>query len=338
MRKTLSSDYAVDRMFRILLSISIITIVSCQTTSKNESEYSSEPAQISIDYPLQGSIFPPEFPAPAIIWRDTDTNSAVWTISVTFTDGSPSLTTETPGAPLQVGEIDSSCIAPTNEIPILTPLQIAARTWKPDSALWNTIKVHSIDEPAVVTVTGHSRKKPKKVLSRGQIAIRTSIDSVGAPIFYRDVPLMPSESEKGVIKPLAPQAIPLISWRLRDVGSPHSRLLMRGLHTCANCHSFSSDGKTLGMDMDGPLNDKGLYSLVKVQQKMTIRTEDQIAWSTFKGKLGNRLRVGFMSQVSPDGRHVITSVNDPGFTQNDYERRRNPRDLQHTYYVANFTQ
>ncbi len=35
---------------------------------------------------------------------------------------------------------------------------------------------------------------------------------------------------------------------------------MTDLHTCANCHSFSGDGKTLGLDMDGPQNDKGLYA------------------------------------------------------------------------------
>jgi tetratricopeptide (TPR) repeat protein len=323
-------------MIKLIFFITIIPLVSCQITTKSDTGYKGEPAEIIIDYPLQESIFPPEFPAPEIIWRDTDTNSVFWTISVTFSDGSPALITTSSGAPLQVGEIDSSCIAPTNKIPTLTPQQTSARTWKPDSFFWNTIKSHSIDKQATIVFTGHNRKYPKKILSCGQVAIRTSNDSVCAPIFYRDVPLMPSESEKGVIKPLAPQAIPLISWRLRDVSSQHSRQLMKGLHTCANCHSFSSDGKTLGMDMDGPLNDKGLYAIVNVQQKMTIRTEDQIAWSTFNGRLGNRLRVGFMSQVSPDGRHVITSVNDPGFTQSDYERRKGPRDLQHTYYVANF--
>ena len=96
--------------------------------------------------------------------------------------------------------------------------------------------------------------------------IQTSKDPVGAPIFYRDVPLMPSETEKGVIKPLAQADLPLIAWRLRNVAEPKSRLLLEGMHTCANCHSFSLDGKTLGMDLDGPQNDKGLYTLVPVQR------------------------------------------------------------------------
>ena len=37
------------------------------------------------------------------------------------------------------------------------------------------------------------------------------------------------------------------------------------LHSCANCHSVSRDGKTMGMDVDGPKNDKGLYALFPIQ-------------------------------------------------------------------------
>jgi tetratricopeptide (TPR) repeat protein len=147
---------------------------------------------------------------------------------------------------------------------------------------------------------------------------------------------MPSESEKGVIKPLAPQAVPLIAWKLRDVAETKSRVLMEGLHTCANCHSLAADGKTLAMDIDGPRNEKGLYAIAEIKPRMSIRKEDLVEWSTFRGKLGSKLRVGFMSQISPDGRHVITSVNDPGIDQPDYERRKDPQDLVRNYYVANF--
>jgi hypothetical protein len=112
---------------------------------------------------------------------------------------------------------------------------------------------------------------------------------------------------------------------------------MTGLHTCANCHSFSADGKTLGMDMDGPQNDKGLYALADLKPQMSIGRDDLVAWSDFRGKLGSKLRVGFMSRVSPDGKHVITTVNDPGMDQTDYERRKNPVDLIRNYYVSNFT-
>jgi len=295
-----------------------------------------EPGSLTIDYPIDGSIFPPEFPAPTWLWRSTDDTAKSWEINITFSDGAPPIRTESLGERMRVGESDSRCVSATNKPPALTPEQAAAHTWMPDAATWSAIKAHSIDRPATIVISGHRHGASKDLLSRGQVSIQTSSDPVGAPIFYRDVPLMPSENEKGVIKPLAPQAVPLIAWRLRNVGDRDSRVVMQGLHTCANCHSFSADGKTLGLDMDGPQNDKGLYAIVKVQPQMAIRNQDLVAWSTFRGKLGSKLRVGFMSQLSPDSRHVITTVNDPGIDQSDNQRRKNPVDLVRNYYVANF--
>jgi hypothetical protein len=135
---------------------------------------------------------------------------------------------------------------------------------------------------------------------------------------------MPSETEKGFIKPLAESATPLIAWRVRNVAEPASHVVMTDLHTCANCHSFSANGKTLGLDMDGPQNDKGLYALASVQKKMTIATGNMVSWSSFRGEEGAQLRVGFMSQVSPDGRYVVTTIRPPGTASSQF------------YYVSNF--
>lgn len=294
-----------------------------------------EPVSIRIDYPPEGAVFPPEFPPPTWQWRDSGAATS-WQIDIAFSDGAPAIRVESAGLPLRLGESDPRCAATTNAPPALTAEQAVAHTWVPDDAVWTVIKKHSVAHPASVIIAGHAGAGGGTILSRGQASLHTSSDPVGAPIFYRDVPLMPSENEKGVIKPLAPQAVPLIAWRLRSVGEKQSRIVMEGLHTCANCHSFSADGKTLGMDMDGPQNDKGLYAIAKVQPHMTIGNEDLVAWSTFKGRLGSKLRVGFMSQLSPDARYVITTVNDPGVDQTDYQRRKDPVDLVRNYYVANF--
>lgn len=298
---------------------------------------STQPVLITIDYPAERTILPPQFrPAPNWLWRDPNGRVTSWKIAVSFSDGSPAIEVDSAGERMRLGESDPRAASPANQPPALTPEQATAHSWTPDETTWSAIQRHSINQPATITITGRSSQDPQQIISRGQVSIQTSSDPVGAPIFYRDVPLMPSENEKGVIKPLAPHAISLISWRLRDVSEQQSRVVMQGLHTCANCHSFSSDGKTLGMDMDGPGNDKGLYALVKVQPLTTIRNEDLVQWSTFRGKLGSKLRVGFMSQVSPDGRYVVTTVNDPGVDQTDYQRRKNPIDLTRNYYVANF--
>lgn len=153
------------------------------------------------------------------------------------------------------------------------------------------------------------------------MSISTSADPVGAPIFYRDVPLLlPPPEERGPIAPLPRSAIPLIKWQIRDISQPKSHLVMTNLPTCANCHSFSRDGKTFGLDLDGPRNDKGLYALVPVSKQMTIRNSNVLHWSSFGLNEEARAadpavkRFGFMSQVSPDGRYVITSIGPPNNT------------------------
>ncbi|MGD0941468.1 MAG: tetratricopeptide repeat protein [Terracidiphilus sp.] len=146
------------------------------------------------------------------------------------------------------------------------------------------------------------------VVSTGQVSIETSQDPVGAPIFYRDVPLMPSQTEKGIIKPLDPSAIPLIKWRLRNLSQTASRVVLENMHTCANCHSFSRDGKTMGMDMDGPQNDKGLYALVSVKPEIVIRNQDMVSWNPSQDLQYKLNRVAFLSQVSPDGQYVVNTV------------------------------
>jgi tetratricopeptide (TPR) repeat protein len=146
---------------------------------------------------------------------------------------------------------------------------------------------------------------------------------VGAPIFYRDVPLMPTDGRDGIVQPLAASAIPLIHWRLRDIRQSESHTVLQNMPTCANCHSFSLDGKTMGMDIDGPANDKGLFALVPVQRQMTIQNKDVVKWNT-DGQIG-QTRVGFMSQVSPDGQYVVSTFAGPSLN------------VPKTFYVTNFT-
>ena len=293
-------------------------------------------AAITVDYPSRDSIFPPEITPPTFIWRDPVESNTTWSIDVSLADGSPEIHLKSLGERMRIGEIDPRCIAPTNELPKLTPQQAASRSWTPDDATWSVIKEHSVGRAATLTITGFRDGNSNQSVSRGRVTLETSPDPVGAPIFYRDVPLMPSELQKGVIKPLAPDALPLIAWRLRYVGEGRSRVMMEGLHTCANCHSFSRDGKTMGLDMDGPQNDKGMYALVPISRQVSIRSEDVIKWSAFRGKLGSKIRVGFMSQVSPDGQYVINTIDSPETSQNAPARADPPKDLESSYYVANF--
>jgi tetratricopeptide (TPR) repeat protein len=279
-------------------------------------------ASIKIDYPEDGSIFPPEITPPTFLWRDADAAAKTWRIDITFADGSETLHVTSPGDPMRIGEIDPRCVSDTNQPPSLTAEQAAAHTWTPGAALWETIKQHSAELPATVSIAGFRDSSQNMPVSQGRVTLTTSKDPVGAPIFYRDVPLMPSEGTQNFIQPLAPSSIYLINWRLRDLSQPQSRIVMHDLHTCANCHSFSTDGKTMGIDVDGPKNDKGLYAVVPIQKQMSIRNEDMVSWNTDM-RVGQS-RVGFMSQVSPDGKYVLST-----FAGQD-------QSIPSAYYVTNF--
>jgi Tfp pilus assembly protein PilF len=174
-----------------------------------------------------------------------------------------------------------------------------------------------VNAPATIAISGIAGGANTPV-SSGSVTLSTSTDPVGAPIFYRNVPLRTSApSEDAPIAPLPQSAIPLIKWEVRNISEPESHVVMEKLPTCANCHSFSRDGKTFGLDMDGPRNDKGLYALVPVSKNMTIRTQDMIHWSSFhlnseaSTSSPATKRFGFMSQISPDGRYVVTSIGPP---------------------------
>jgi Flp pilus assembly protein TadD/Tol biopolymer transport system component len=265
----------------------------------------AQTAAITVDYPQDGSIFPPEITPPMFLFRDASEHVTRWRIDIDFGGHAPALHQESGGERMRIGEIDPRCVSPTNELPKLTPEQAAAHTWIPDAATWALIKKQSVAVQATVTITGVDENRP---VSRGRVTIRTSVDPAGAPIFFRDVPLMPSATEKGIIKPLAQDAIPLIQWSVRNIGETRSHVVLTDMPTCANCHSFSLDGKTMGMDMDGPQNDKGLYALAEVKPQMSIGDRDMISWNPSReGQFGLN-RVGFMSQVSPDGQYVVTTV------------------------------
>jgi tetratricopeptide (TPR) repeat protein len=230
---------------------------------------------VVIDYPLTSSVFPPEITAPVFLWHG---GGSPWAVEFDFQDGAPPLRRES-----------------------------ATPSWQPDETLWRQIQQRSSGVWANVTIGDQN--------SQASVRLQTSRDPVGAPIFYREVPLRPSEVEKGVIKPLAPAEIPLITWKLRDLAESESRVVLRGLHTCTNCHSFSKDGKTLGMDVDGPENDKGTYAIAPVGPRMTIANQDVITWNSFAGKQG-RPTIGFLSQISPSGRYAITTLNEQVYVAN----------------------
>ena len=276
---------------------------------------------ITVDFPPAGALFPPEFTPPLFVWSDSSPAAKFWRIKVTFGRQSPAtIQVESRGELPPIGPIDEDCAQGGAVPPQLPKAWQGGHSWRPDTSMWAAIKRASINRPAVVTITGFPDEAATEPVSRGEVSIETSSDPVGAPIFFRDVPLLASKKGKnGVVAPVPEAMMPLIAWRLRYVSEPKSRLMMTSIPTCINCHSFSRDGKWIGLDVDGPGNDKGLYGIVPLKKETSIQDRNVIRWSSFAEE--GAMRFGFMSQISPNGQYVITSIEPPGGQVRSYQAR-----------------
>src|SRR6266702_3727446 len=73
-------------------------------------------AGITILYPLNESVFPPEITAPTFLWRDASPSTS-WEIDIELSDGSPAIHTRSAGEAPRPAEIDARAASSTNQPP-----------------------------------------------------------------------------------------------------------------------------------------------------------------------------------------------------------------------------
>jgi tetratricopeptide (TPR) repeat protein len=226
---------------------------------------------LAIQYPLDQTLFPPDIVAPTFRWEQGRSGVETWLVAIEFQDGK-------------------------DRIHVLT----GEPAWTPEPAQWEAIKTRSLDKEAEVTILGVKRGITAKIHSAGRITIRTSQDKVGAPVFYREVNLPFIDAVKDPSQ---------IRWRFGAISSPQQPpVILENLPVCGNCHSFCSEGKTLAMDVDYA-NSKGSYVITRTAQEMVLATSDIITWNDYRKEDGEQT-FGLLSQVSPDGRYVVSTVKD----------------------------
>ncbi|MFC1794177.1 tetratricopeptide repeat protein [Planctomycetota bacterium] len=226
---------------------------------------------LTIHRPLDETLFPPEIAPPTFHWEDGNSRSNMWLVSIKFQDND---------APINIVAHESE--------------------WTPEQRQWETIKKRSLERGAQVTILGISRRITTRILSAGRISIKTSKDPVGAPLFYREVNLPFIDAVKDPSN---------IRWRFGSISSPQQPpIILENLPVCGNCHSFPADGKTLAMDVDYA-NSKASYVVTQVAEQMTLTPKDIITWNDYKKEDGQQT-FGLLSQISPDGRFVLSTVKD----------------------------
>ena len=226
---------------------------------------------LAIRYPLNETLFPPEIVPPTFHWEDDNPKSTKWLLTIRFQGDK--------------GRMSFACREPR---------------WTPEQEQWEGIKRRSVEKNAQVTILGVGRWITTRVLSVGRITIRTSKDKVGAPLFYREVNLPFIDAVKDPSH---------IRWRFGAIDSPEQPpIVLENLPVCGNCHSFPADGKTLAMDVDYA-NSKASYIITQVAEQINLVTSDIITWDDYRKEDGQKT-FGLLSQISPDGRFVLSTVKD----------------------------
>jgi tetratricopeptide (TPR) repeat protein len=256
----------------IICTVFISLLFSCQ---KSEEDFiddwqknQKQIGNLSISYPMNNTVFPPEIVAPTFVWKDEIEQVERWLVSVSL-----------------------------NEQDHLINIFTDQPQWRPDSIQWDRIKTLSMKQNTQIAILG---VKESSIVSGSSISISTSKDSVNAPIFYRDVPLPFKHALKNLTA---------IKYRLGDISKEEEpRVLLEGLPVCGNCHSFTGDGKTMAMDVDYA-NDKGSYIISEIEDETPLTLDKIISWSDYKPE-DNETTFGLLSQISPDGRYVASTVKD----------------------------
>lgn len=255
--------------FFVVFMLGSLSACIPESEATSSAQESSAERQLAIEYPLNETLFPADIVAPKFIWEDTTEDVTSWDVSIEFENGKETM-----------------------------QFSSAENTWQPSETAWTDIKHRSMESTATVVIAGLS--SDGETLSRNTVKISTSSDPVSDSIFYREVPLPFIE---------AVQDPSQIRWRFGSVDSEERpKIVLDNLPVCGNCHSFSGDGQTLGMDVDYG-NDKGGYALLNVEKDMVLNDEKIITWSDYKRE-DEEQTFGLLSQVSPDGRYVISTVKD----------------------------
>lgn len=225
---------------------------------------------LTILYPIDEAVFPPEIASPEIRWQDSHADA--WQVDVAFADG---------GEPIRVER--------------QTP------DWIPSDEQWAAIKCRSVEDVAELSIAGFCVSSPDQIATHGSVRFRTSTDAVESPLFFREVNLPFLTAVKD------PAAH--IRWRFGEVSSKvPPPIVLEKLPVCGNCHSFSLDGGTLAMEIDSG-NDKASYAIAPIEEEITLDLSKMITWSDYRRE-DNEKTFGLLCQVSPDGRYVAGTVKD----------------------------
>ena len=241
---------------------------------------------LEVRHPIAGAIMPRNMPAPVVSWKTNAAGGEEWVVA--FKTGGAGV------SPVKLAQAHQA--APGGRTWWFEGVQ---PLWRPEERAWRQIKEAAGTGPIDVIV-GAFEKDNHRLQARGTARFALSRDTVDQPLFYREVNLPFSEAVKDPSK---------IRWRFGalDRGTLPP-VVLENLPVCGNCHSFDRKGEFLAMDVDYA-NSKASYVITRTAPEMRLATSDIICWDNYRREDGQQT-FGLLSQISPDGRYVASTVKD----------------------------
>ena len=233
-------------------------------------EKKSNLKHIQIAEPLPDTLLPPDMASPAFIWEDP-AQCTTWLLCF-----------DCKGKPL-------------------IRALLSKPWWVPEAGIWKKVRIMAGNNDIQVKIIGIGGWSGRETISIGHTSFRFSLDNVGAWLMFMQKPLPFLKAKEN------PQATNLLAGDLSSYQPP--KTVMQNLPVCANCHTYSSNGRVFAMDMDYG-GDKGAFVLSSMQDKMIIKKKDIFSWNELPPLEPASYSMGLFAKLSPSGRYLAATVNE----------------------------
>lgn len=269
--KTIATEISSSRIiFHVDPSFKSLSHEEISSWINSISEKQANPKHIQIAEPLPDTLLPPDMASPAFIWEDPG-QCTTWLVCF-----------DCKGKPLIRALLSNPW-------------------WVPEAGIWKKVKIMAGNNDIQVKIIGIGGWSGRETISIGHTSFRFSLDKVGAWLMFMRKPLPFLKAKKN------PQATNLLAGDLSSYQPP--KTVMRDLPVCANCHTYSSNGRIFAVDMDYG-GDKGAFVLSSLRDRMIIKKKDIFSWNELPPLEPASYSMGLFARLSPSGRYLAATVNE----------------------------
>ncbi len=226
--------------------------------------------KINITEPMPSAVLPPEIASIPFVWEDP-AQSTAWILTVS-----------------------------DNEKTLVKAL-LDKTWWIPEKNLWSQLKARVKTSELKVRIQGIGGWSGREILSESITSFSFSEDALDARILFMRKPLPFLKAKQN------PELTGLLVGDVSSYDRPKS--LMSNLKVCANCHSYSSEGRVFAIDVDYG-GDKGAFAMASMKSRMALSRKDVFSWNTLPPVNPAPYSMGLFAQLSFDGRYLAATINE----------------------------